>query len=94
MFFSKSLENCCCFCSESSNNIKPLLCVVSNSILPTWTATKHLAITEKYEGEMQFAALYFGGKQIEFRAPKDDSSLCFVLGNYDDVDASSKTLKP
>ena len=55
---------------------------------------KLFSFTKEYEGKMLFAALNFSGEETEFSAPKEDSSLSFVLGNYDDVDASSRILKP
>ncbi|CAD6601268.1 SX2_G0016990.mRNA.1.CDS.1 [Saccharomyces cerevisiae] len=52
------------------------------------------SFTKEYEDKTLFAALNFSGEEIEFSLPREDASLSFILGNYDDTDVSSRVLKP
>ncbi|CAI4036672.1 hypothetical protein SMKI_16G0010 [Saccharomyces mikatae IFO 1815] len=55
---------------------------------------KIFSFTKEYEDKTLFAALNFSGEEVEFNLPREGASLSFMLGNYDDVDASSRVLKP
>ena len=55
---------------------------------------KIFSFTKEYEDKTLFAALNFSDEEVEFNLPREDASLSFMLGNYDDADASSRVLKP
>ncbi|CAI6492600.1 CFF_HP2_G0020230.mRNA.1.CDS.1 [Saccharomyces cerevisiae] len=52
--------------------------------------------TKKYNNKTLFAALNFSSDATDFKIPNDGSSFKLEFGNYpkNEVDASSRTLKP
>ena len=57
---------------------------------------KLFSFTKKYDNKKLFAALNFSSDSIEFKIPNDSPSFKLEFGNYpkEEVDASSRTLKP
>ncbi|SCU87752.1 LAME_0D11342g1_1 [Lachancea meyersii CBS 8951] len=55
---------------------------------------KLFSFTKQFEDKTLFAAFNFSGDMVDVKSPKEGASLSLILGNYDDVDASSTVLRP
>lgn len=55
---------------------------------------KLFSFTKKFEDKTLFAALNFSADEVEFKLPYENASLSLILGNYHEVDDTSRVLKP
>ncbi|CEP60797.1 glycoside hydrolase family 13 protein LALA0_S01e19174g [Lachancea lanzarotensis] len=55
---------------------------------------KLISFTKKFEDKKLFAALNFSDEEIKFNLPEGALSSTLILGNYDEIDQSSRVLQP